>query len=348
MNPQPGRRSAALVRTAIAGALVLGGGLGATAVALTHDPGKTIVRQVTVPASGASLASNGALSVAQISKSASRGTVEIVVQGSGSAAEGSGFVYDSEGHIVTNAHVVEGSTSYTVVFPDGKRVQATLVGSDPSTDLAVLKVNVPASQLHPLTLADSGAVLVGDGVVAIGSPFGLENTVTTGIVSALNREIQAPDGSAIENAIQTDAAINHGNSGGPLLDLNGHVIGINSQINSQSGGNDGVGFAIPSSTVRTIAGQLIATGKVQHGYLGVSVSDKSAGVAVNSVQPGSAAARAGLKSGDVITALDGKKVTSAQLRTAISARKPGTKVELTVLRSGSSRTVTVTLGQRPA
>ncbi|MFN2628692.1 MAG: S1C family serine protease, partial [Gaiellaceae bacterium] len=218
----------------------------------------------------------------------------------------------------------------------------------PSTDLAVLKVNLPASQLRPLTLAGSSAVQVGDGVVAIGSPFGLENTVTTGIVSALNRQIQAPDGSAIENAIQTDAAINHGNSGGPLLDLDGRVIGVNSQINSESGGNDGVGFAIPASTVRTIAGQLITTGKVQHGYLGVSVSDKSAGVAVNSVQPGSAAARAGLKSGDVITALDGKKVTSAQLRAAISGRKPGTKVELTLTRGGSSRRVAVTLGLRPA
>src|SRR6185295_6200997 len=153
----------------------------------------------------------------------------------------------------TNQHVVDGAQSISVRFANGKTYSAKVVGTDPSTDIAVIKVDAPASALRPLTLADSSAVEVGDGVIAIGSPFGLEQTVTTGIVSALHRQITAPNNFTIDNAIQTDAAINHGNSGGPLLDLNGKVIGVNSQIESDSGGSDGVGFAIPSNTVRSIA-----------------------------------------------------------------------------------------------
>jgi putative serine protease PepD len=184
-------------------------------------------------------------------------------------------------------------------------------------------------------------------VVAIGNPFGLDDSVTSGIVSAINREISAPDSTPIEGAIQTDAAINHGNSGGPLLDLQGKVIGITSQIESESGGNDGVGFAIPSNLVHTIATQLISTGKVEHPLLGVEVQTQPDGVEIAKVQAGTGAASAGLKAGDVITAVDGKTVKTAQgLRAAIAAHAPGDKLSLTILRNAATTTVTVTLGSR--
>src|SRR5262249_44119585 len=163
----------------------------------------------------------------------------------GAQAEGSGFVIDSNGDIVTNQHVVDGATSIKVTFQNGKTVKATLVGTDPSTDIAVIKVSVPSDELHPLTFGNSSAVQVGQAVAAIGSPFGLPETLTSGIVSALNRTISAPNNFSISGAIQTDAPINHGNSGGPLLNTGGEVIGVNAQIESDSGGNDGVGFAIP-------------------------------------------------------------------------------------------------------
>src|SRR5206468_775980 len=174
------------------------------------------------------------------------------------------------GNVITNAHVVDGATSISVRFWNGATYKGTVVGSDPSTDLAVVHVDAPSSLLVPLTLGDSSAVEVGDGVVAIGAPFGLEETVTSRIVSALHRQIDAPNNFTIPDSIQTDAAINHGNSGGPLLDLQGKVIGVNAQIESDSGGNDGVGFAIPSNTVKAIVSQLLANGKAQHAFLGVS------------------------------------------------------------------------------
>src|SRR5829696_7417532 len=198
--------------------------------------------------------------------------------GSGEAtAQGSGFVYDSTGRVITNQHVVDGATSVSVRFASGQTVHAEIVGTDPSTDVAVLKVDALPSSAKPLALGDSDAVEVGDGVVAIGSPFGLTGTVTSGIVSALGREIDSPNNYAIEGAIQTDAAINHGNSGGPLFDMHGRVIGVNAQIKSDSGGNDGVGFAIPSSTIRSIATRLIQNGSVQHAYLGVSLDTADSG-----------------------------------------------------------------------
>jgi putative serine protease PepD len=234
-----------------------------------------------------------------------------------------------------------------VKFSDGSVYKATVVGSDTSSDLAVLHVDAPASKLTPLELGDSSNVAVGDGVVAIGNPFGLDNSVTSGIVSALNREIAAPDNTPIEGAIQTDAAINHGNSGGPLIDLAGKVIGVNSQIQSDSGGNDGVGFAIPSNTVRSIATQLISTGKAQHALLGVTVKTSTSGVGVASVESGSGAANGGVKAGDVITAIDGSSVTTAeQLRAVIAAHKPGDSLKLTLRRDGATKTLTVTLGSR--
>jgi len=203
------------------------------------------------------------------------------------------------------------------------------------------------SKLTPLALADSSAVAVGDGVVAIGNPFGLDGTVTSGIVSAVDREIAAPDSTPIEGAIQTDAAINHGNSGGPLLDLQGKVIGVTSQIQSESGGNDGVGFAVPANTVRAVAAQLIATGKAQHALLGVNVKTASGGVGVAQVESGSAADSAGLKAGDVITAVGGNTVATAQrLRAVIASHAPGDKLSLAVVRNAKKLNVTVTLGSR--
>jgi S1-C subfamily serine protease len=288
--------------------------------------------------------------------------------------QGSGFVIDKEGHIVTNAHVVEGANSITVHFSDGSEADATLVGSDPSTDIAVIRVDVAASKLKPLELGSSADVKAGNVVVAIGSPFGLEGTVTAGIVSALGRTIEAPDGAQISGAIQTDAALNGGNSGGPLLDASAKVIGVNAQIESQSGSNAGVGFAIPIETARAIASQLIADGSVEHAYLGVrlqtvtpSVADEldlPRGVQVVAVEGGSPASRAGLQAGtdervvdgqeltsdgDVITAVDGRTVTSAEeLATAIGGHKPGDKVSLTVVRKGAHRDVDVTLASRPS
>ena len=189
-----------------------------------------------------------------------------------SQALGSGFVLDKDGHIVTNYHVVEGATSILVRFSNDDTLKATLVGSDPSTDIALLKVDAGAGALTPLALADSTRVEVGDAVVAIGNPFGLERTVTSGIVSALQRAVTAPNGYSIDHVIQTDAPINHGNSGGPLLDTQGEVIGVNSQIETggSGDGNVGIGFAVPSNTVKSVVAQLLASGKVEHAYLGVS------------------------------------------------------------------------------
>src|SRR6476619_7251332 len=238
-----------------AGALIGAGGGAATYAALSSGNGKTVVRQVTV-SDAQPTSSTGTLSVQSIYKLANKGVVEITA-GQG---QGSGFVYDAGGHIVTNAHVVDGGGSISIRFWNGKTVSASLVGTDASTDLAVLKVDAPGSDLFPLSLGDSSNLVVGDQVIAIGSPFGLEGTVTSGIVSALHREMTSPNHFAIDNSIQTDAAINHGNSGGPLLDSQGKVVGVNAQIESDSGGNEGVGFAIPSNTVRSIATQLISSG----------------------------------------------------------------------------------------
>jgi putative serine protease PepD len=172
--------------------------------------------------------------------------------------QGTGFVYDASGAIVTNAHVVDGATAISVKFSDGTTAKATLVGADAATDLAVIRLSPSVTALTPVALADSSAVAVGDGVVAIGDPFGLDNTVTAGIVSAVGRKITSTDGTPIPNAIQTDAAVNHGNSGGPLFDLAGKVIGVTSQIASSSGGNEGVAFAIPSNTVYSVVAKLLA------------------------------------------------------------------------------------------
>jgi putative serine protease PepD len=344
----------------VAALVVAAGGAGA-AVYAALSPGRTqtVVRQVTVSDSQPA-AKTETQSVNSIYRNAYKGVVELTVTSQSSAptfgggsqaqkAQGSGFVYDANGDIVTNQHVVDGATSVSVKFWNGKSYSAHVVGTDASTDLAVVKVDAPSSMLHPLTLGDSGSLQVGDGVVAIGSPFGLEETVTSGIVSALHRQMTSPSGFAIPDSIQTDAAINHGNSGGPLFDTQGKVVGVTAQIESDSGGNDGVGFAIPSSTVRSVAGQLISSGKAEHAYLGVSLSSTANNALIGAVRSGTPAARAGLKAGDVVTALDGKSIASAgELESAIGAHKPGDSVSLTYTRNGKSHTVQLKLASRPS
>jgi S1-C subfamily serine protease len=353
-----------LIVAGLVAALVLGAGLGAAAFAVLDDDASTIVRQVTVE--GAMPVGESELSTGDIYDRASRAVVEIAATasaGSQGGAQGSGFVYDRDGHVVTNQHVVAGASSVSVSFWNGTERPATLVGTDPSTDLAVLRVDGPRSLLEPLRLASSTAVRVGDPVLAFGSPFGLEGTVTSGIVSALHREMTAPNTYIITDTIQTDAAINHGNSGGPLLDRQGRVIGVNAQIESDSGGSDGVGFAIPSNTVHAIVEQLIAHGAVEHAYLGIRMTWTPRGVAVTEVLPGTPADEAGLNAatgttlvdgqrqptgGDIIVELDGEQITSdVALQSAVDAHRPGDEVSVVVVRNGSRRTVEVTLGVRP-
>ena len=377
---------------AVASAALIGAGVGAGTYAAVGGSSKPATRVETQTVASSSSTSPAALtsqqtpmSVGEIYKRDAPSVVQITVTTQGSSggffggsqtqeAQGSGFVYDTQGDIVTDQHVVAGASSISVRFANGASYKATLVGSDASSDLAVIKVNAPSSLLHPLALADSSRVQVGDGVVAIGSPFGLQGTITSGIVSALHRDITAPNNFTITDTIQTDAAINHGNSGGVLLNSSGQVIGVTAQIDSESGGNDGVGFAIPSNTVRAIVSQLVSSGSVEHAYLGVHIvtipSDVAsslkvpAGVAVQDVVSGSPASKAGLKAasgstivqgqsyptgGDVIVAMNGKPVsTDEALQNAVSALKPGTQITLTVSHGDSQRTVHVTLGRRPS
>jgi putative serine protease PepD len=346
------------IAAAAAAAALIGAGTGAGTVALLgSSSGDTVVRQVTVAAADDAAVTSGGLTAAEIYERSYKGVVEVTVGGAAetpfgeqqSQGQGSGFVYDDEGTIVTNQHVVDGADSITVTFWDGSKAQARLVGSDASTDVAVLDVDVPREKLQPLELGDSGDLAVGEAVVAIGSPFGLEETLTTGVVSALDREITAPNDFAIAGAIQTDAAINHGNSGGPLLDAQGRVIGINSQIESESGGSDGIGFAVPSNTLAPVVAELLADGEVEHAYLGVSLESAEEGVAVTSVVASSPAAEAGVRSGDVIVAFDGRDVaSSSELRVLVDAKRPGDTVTLTVLRSGERVEVEIELGARPS
>ena len=277
--------------------------------------------------------------------------VDITVATRSGRAEGSGFVIDKSGHIVTNQHVVDGATSLKVRFADGSSATAHVVGTDSSSDLAVIQVDVPAARLHPLSFGDSASLEVGDPVMAIGSPFGLTESASTGIVSALGRTIDAPNHYSISGAVQTDAAINHGNSGGPLLDASGKVIGVNAQIETDGGGNDGVGFAIPSSTVKRVATTLAAGETVQHAYLGIRVGDSTspAGARIGLVRSGGPAADAGLRAGDVVTAIAGTPVEDADSLTAVvNTGQPGQKLTFTIVRGGEHRELTVTLGDRPS
>jgi 2-alkenal reductase len=283
--------------------------------------------------------------------------------------QGSGFVYDQQGHIVTNNHVVAGGGQMAVAFADGRVVEAKLIGTDPDSDLAVIKVDLPAAQLIPVTLADSDQLKVGQIVIAIGNPFGLSGTMTTGIISSLDREL---DGAQylIPDVIQTDAAINPGNSGGPLLDLQGRVIGVNSAIRSASNSSSGVGFAVPANIVQAVAPQLIATGSVSHPWLGIvggtltpnaieelGLSGSTGGVIISSVVANGPAEAAGLRGGngqglggDIITAIDGRPVQLFQdlLGYIVQHTAVGQTVTLEVLRDGNTITVPLTLGARPS
>ena len=301
-------------------------------------------------------------------------------------ALGSGFVIDKQGHIVTNYHVVKGAKSIEVLFSNNVTTKATLVASDESTDLAVLKVNVSPSALTPLSFGDSSAVEVGDPVVAIGNPFGLDRTATLGIISAIYNLADSSTASPLTSptrnfpiaAIQTDAAINHGNSGGPLLNSLGQVIGVNSSIvntGSIDQGNVGIGFAIQSNTVKQVVAQILKNGKASHAYLGVAIKaitpelaslyrlPVKEGLLVGEVTRGSGAAKAGIKGGtrdvtvsgytytiggDIIVAADGANVggSAGKLLTIIAKHKPGDKITLEIYRGDKKMAVTVTLGNR--
>jgi S1-C subfamily serine protease len=304
--------------------------------------------------------------------------IEPESQGGGTAT-GSGIVIDDKGHVLTNNHVIEGADKIEVKLgASDHEYTAEVVGTDPASDLALLKVEAPSKEIDPLTLGDSAKMEVGDPVVAIGNPFGLDRTVTSGIVSALQRQIQAPNGFSIDNVIQTDAAINPGNSGGPLINSAGEVIGINSQIETGGGndGNVGIGFAIPINTAKEVIHELETKGSVEHAYLGITggtITPELAkafnlpvkeGVLIQSVEKGGPADKAGIEGGstpvtiegsevtvggDIVTEADGRKITNMeQIIELVNEKKPGDEVTLKYLREGKEKTATVTLGTRPA
>ncbi len=346
-------------------ALVVASGGGTT----THSTTTTVIapqRASAIPTSlSGTTTDTGGMTVNQIYRQDSPGVVDILVTdqtssssgpfgfgGGGtqeSQGEGAGVVYDTKGDILTDEHVVSGATSVMVTFQDGVKASAKVLGTDPSTDVAVIHVNVPASELHPIALANSNDAQVGDPVVAIGSPFSLPETTTAGIVSQVGRSIQAPNGYTIPGAIQTDAAINPGNSGGPLLDANGQVLGLNDQIQTNSGSSAGVGFAVPSNTVARTATAIISGTPVRHAYVGVELNPNSSGGAgVSSISPGSPAAGAGIQSGDVITAINGKAITSTeQFIATVDNLSPGNSITVTLKRNGQIKTIKLTLGTRP-
>jgi putative serine protease PepD len=371
MNSRPA--SSRLRRLApLAVAVAIGAGAGAGAYALSSNDngnsGTSATARVVVPAQPASSTST-VDSLTQLYKADAPGVVDITVESTTNTsssngfpfgpsggtqkqeAEGTGFEIDSKGNIMTAEHVVANADSITVTFQDGSTAKATLVGTpDKSTDTAVIHVDVPASKLHPLTLGNSSSVQPGQSVIAIGSPFGLQETMTAGIVSATNREITAPNHWQITNAIQTDAAINHGNSGGPLIDAaTNTVIGINDQIESDTNDNSGVGFAVPIDASKKVADTLISGGTVQHAYMGIQIKGVTGGAKITAVTSGSPADRAGLKVGDVITEYAGKPITSAsELQAAVFNSNSGETVTVTVQRGGSTKSVQLKLGVRPA
>jgi S1-C subfamily serine protease len=376
-------------------AALMGGGA-AIAVYSTQPQSRTIIRTAS-PAENVAAPATTGLSVNSIYRRSAPGVVVVTATSTTSGGSnpldpfgapqaqqtqslGSGFVIDKSGHILTNAHVVVGASKVDIGFSNGSSYPATVVGIDRSTDVAVLKVDVPQDALQPLPLGDSSKVQVGESVVAIGNPLGEDRTVTAGIVSAVQRDISSlQPGIQIPGAIQTDAAINHGNSGGPLINDRGEVIGINSQILSDNpsnpeSGSIGIGFAIPINLAKNIAQQLIQSGSAQHTYLGIRGSmltpdlakslnlSVDHGVLVGQVEPNSPAEKAGLKAGttqatingqsvvlggDVITKIDGKTIrTFDDLSGTITAHKPGDTIQLEIVRGGKTLTVSVTLASR--
>lgn len=263
---------------------------------------------------------------------------------------GSGVIVSSEGVIVTNNHVIRGAEKLRVKLNDEREFDARVLGTDEATDLAVLKIEVEGEELPAVGFADSDQLEVGEWVVAIGSPFGLDNSVTQGIISAKGRSVTPREtGVSFENYIQTDAAINPGNSGGPLLNLEGQIVGINTAIASRTGGYDGIGFAVPSNTVKNVLESIVRIGRVARGYLGIEMVQQSgAGVLVQTVVEGSPADKAGLKSGDIISRFQGNAMSLDRLRNSIAAAPAGTKVNLEVLRDGQTKTLQATLGDLSA
>jgi S1-C subfamily serine protease len=382
------------VLSGIAGGLVvlaLGAVLIATGV-IDSGSTKQIVRETPVAVPSANLdgdsskSSSSAPTVEEIYKSDGPGVVFVqakVGQQSNSpfgssqsgTATGSGFVIDQKGNILTNAHVVEGASEIAVRFGDSNLISANVVGQDASTDLALIRVNPRSAKLHPLPLGDSSKIQVGDPAIAIGNPFGFDRTVTTGIISALQRQIEAPNHFTINNVIQTDAAINPGNSGGPLLDAQGQVIGINSQIatGGNGSGNVGIGFAVPINTAKAAIPQLEKSGRVAHAFLGVTTAavtsddakslnlPTSKGALVQEVTEGSPADKAGLKAGstqlssglvaggDMIVKVAGKAISKPDdIATVLAGKKPGDQVVVQFYRGNKLKSTKVTLGNRPA
>ncbi|HEX4011208.1 MAG TPA: trypsin-like peptidase domain-containing protein [Solirubrobacteraceae bacterium] len=365
----------------IIGGAVAGGVIAlviASGIKSTHSVTTTTVVQQSSPASASSeptsIKSSGGMTINQIYRADSPGVVDILVTsqsqspgfgffgGGGSGGtqqqegEGAGVVYNTHGYILTDEHVVANATSVKVTFQDGQTASAKVVGTDPSTDVGVIKVNVPSSWLHPIPLGDSDSAQVGDPVVAIGSPFSLPETTTAGIVSQTGRSITAPNNYTIPGAIQTDAAINPGNSGGPLLNASAQVIGLNDQIETNNtngqgeGSSSGVGFATPMNADVKVANQIIGGKKVQHAYVGVELSGSSAGGAqISQVQANTPATTSGLQNGDLITAIDGKPVTSTdQFIEMIDNYSPGQTVTFTIKRNGQTKQIQVKLGVRPS
>jgi S1-C subfamily serine protease len=396
-----GRKRILVGAAGLFAAAVLGAGLALGGAAVFGDLGgtTTTVREVQASSAPASATqtpgANTRLSINEIYDRAAPGVVQVTSttivnvppdpfsgnplfpQQQRQQSLGSGFVVDKAGHVVTNYHVIEGAKQVRVSFSNGSSMKATVVGSDPSSDLAVLKVDASSRALTPLPLGNSDQIEVGDPVVAIGNPFGLDRTVTAGIVSAIQRAISSPNGYTIDHVIQTDAAINHGNSGGPLLNGLGQVIGVNSQIETgtTATGNVGVGFAIPSNTVKTVMAQLIRQGHVDRAFIGISAAPVtgnlarvfrlpvSKGLLVQSVQPGSGASKAGLKAGttevtlagesynlggDIIVEAGGTPVGSLdKLRDIVAGKKPGDTLDLTIYRGDKKTTIQVKLGRQP-
>ncbi|MGA0068277.1 MAG: S1C family serine protease [Miltoncostaeaceae bacterium] len=382
-RPSGARRAAALVIPALVGGAVTLGVLAATGE--LGDGDVTVIRETAPITTGAASPSDaavvaeeavqrgdGALSVAEIVRRESPAVVLIEAGSGSSGGLGSGFLIDRDGHILTNAHVVDDSEDITVTFSDGTEEEASILGLDKSTDLAVLKIGSVPEGVRPVPLGSSGGLVVGQEVVAIGNPYGLERTATTGIVSALERTIESPNGFTIQNTIQTDAAINQGNSGGPLFDRAGRVIGMNSQIASRDGGNVGLGFAVPIDTIKPIARSVIDGGEPEHAWIGITGRDLTPamakaldldgrrGVVIAGVEKDGPAAKAELKAagdadavvprgGALVIAINGGAVQDmADVSRAIASRRVGESVTVTVLRDGQEKTVTLRLEDRPA
>ena len=364
--------------------LALLAGCGSSGSGESSSGGQAAARPKSTPRVIVEAADSG-FDAAQVYREAAPGVVTIrsIFAGGGGAAEGSGFVLDTDGEIVTNAHVVTDESTgkrkpakeVFIEFPDRNVVEAKILGYDPFADVALLEVEPDGFPLHPLELGDDADLQVGQPVAAIGSPFGEQQSLSSGIVSATDRSVKSLTQFQIEGAIQTDASINPGNSGGPLLDAGARVLGINEQIETDSGSNSGVGFAVPISAIKRSVAQLQETGSAEYAYIGVSSQalypqladklglDTTFGGLLAEVVPGGPAEKAGLEGGDkklrfqageyrtggdVILAVDGHDVVQPDdLARLVAAKKPGEKVKLTVLHDGNEKSVEVTLGKRP-